>query len=1089
MSSDQNGRLRKPRPVQRPRVPPGALRDLKDLLYELYLEAGTPSLDDITAAVAADDELAGAPGRDTVRRILAETTPSAQPDVVAVATVLARAACWDERETAARVRSLWVQARMTVPAGTPVGELTDPFALEVHRPIDVMTSAEVAELALLPPYVRREHDAQLSRVVARSVAGSNGIAVLVGGSSTGKTRACWEAVHKLPDGWRVWHPIYPDRPEAALEELPRVGPRTVVWLNDAQFYLLTDDPAVGERIAAGLRELLRDPGRGPVLVLATLWPSYWEALTIPASAGPDRHGHARALMEGALIEVPEAFTGAAMASLELAAQADSRLAQAAEHAADNQVTQYLAGVPVLLERYRAAPSVAKAVIYAAMDARRLGHGPALPQTFLAAVAPLYLTEREWEQAGEDWLDRALAYTAAPCNGIGGPLIQIRPRPVLSGAIDRPAGHPRAAEEQPHYRLADYLEQVSEHERADLSPPTGFWDAAVSCPVRASAGLGEAAREAGLFRHAAQLWKNALSDNAWAGGQLIRLLTAVSPQSADDAATWIIRHVPLSDATGIASLLTELLNAGQQEAAGMLLARDPVRNAAFDDPIGITALLRALREAAEEEMCEWDLVHALAGRAATGTPVDDRYLWFFEELVAELWRAGEREALSTVAARAAADAPVEDAWQVRVLLRTLGKAGESQAIHTLAVRAAAAMPLAQDGIHWLVEELQASGEPQAIRRLVDRNLPAAVALESTLGVCCLLQELRKAGEDDAVHALAARAAAEGPLDDLFWLHTLLDDLCEWGEKTAAQALAAHAAAEAPVDDPGLIFLFESMRNAGEQQAFRILAARAARAVPLGTEDITGLIWVLRGSDEREAMRALAARIAADLPVEDQDAIVAALYELRDAGEQEAARILAVRAARAAPVADPDKVSGLFAAVRSAGAAEMAHVLAVRAASSVAVDDPAAISSLVTNLRMAGAPEAAHALAVRAVPAVNLHDAGGLARLIYALWRPDEQEARHVLAVRAAADVPLDGPSRPISGLIDALRHADEHEAAAMLTLRMQEAAAVLAAAWTDEADDEETVATPASSPAPIDWGGYGYEPDGRPSPPWDWFDLT
>ena len=101
--------------------------------------------------------------------------------------------------------------------------------------------------------------------------------MLVGGSSTGKTRACWEALELLrPKGWRLWHPIDPARPEAALRELPRLGPRTVVWLNEAQFYL--DAPGgLGERIAAGLREALRDPARGPVLVLATLWPQHWEA--------------------------------------------------------------------------------------------------------------------------------------------------------------------------------------------------------------------------------------------------------------------------------------------------------------------------------------------------------------------------------------------------------------------------------------------------------------------------------------------------------------------------------------------------------------------------------------------------------------------------------------------------------------------------------------------------------------------------------------------------------------------------------------------------------------------------------------------
>ncbi len=168
------------------------------------------------------------------------------------------------------------------PAGWPLAEVTDPFALEVHRP--VQADDPPPGLPALPTYVPREHDQALAEAVQAAAAGRSGIAVLVGGSSTGKTRACWEALallRNLPEAWRLWHPIDPSRPEAALRELPLIGPRTVVWLNEAQFYL--DAPGgLGERVSAGLRELLRDRGRGPVLVLATLWPEFWDTLTARA---------------------------------------------------------------------------------------------------------------------------------------------------------------------------------------------------------------------------------------------------------------------------------------------------------------------------------------------------------------------------------------------------------------------------------------------------------------------------------------------------------------------------------------------------------------------------------------------------------------------------------------------------------------------------------------------------------------------------------------------------------------------------------------------------------------------------------------
>ena len=87
--------------------------------------------------------------------------------------------------------------------------------------------------------------------------------------------------------------------------------------------------------------------------------------------------------------MPAAFTAAQLPRLGRAG--DTRLAQAAAGAQDGQVLQFLAGAPELLARYRDAPSAAKALIHAAMDARRVGLGPVLLQAFLEAAASGYLT--------------------------------------------------------------------------------------------------------------------------------------------------------------------------------------------------------------------------------------------------------------------------------------------------------------------------------------------------------------------------------------------------------------------------------------------------------------------------------------------------------------------------------------------------------------------------------------------------------------------------------------------------------------------------------------------------------------------------
>ncbi|MGW5590667.1 AAA family ATPase [Streptomyces sp. NPDC003857] len=144
--------------------------------------------------------------------------------------------------------------------GKPI-EQWDPHDLEVH-PAGTPTTAGARALRALPGYVRRAHDRTLTDAVAEVAEGRSRMLVLVGSSSTGKTRVCWEAVQPLAaKGWRLRHPYDSTRAEAALADLNRVAPRTVVWLNEAQHYL--GHPEDGERIAAALHTLLTSADRGP----------------------------------------------------------------------------------------------------------------------------------------------------------------------------------------------------------------------------------------------------------------------------------------------------------------------------------------------------------------------------------------------------------------------------------------------------------------------------------------------------------------------------------------------------------------------------------------------------------------------------------------------------------------------------------------------------------------------------------------------------------------------------------------------------------------------------------------------------------
>ncbi|GGM23489.1 hypothetical protein ACFFX1_10510 [Dactylosporangium sucinum] len=220
----------------------------------------------------------------------------------------------------------------------------------------------------------------------------------------------------------------------------RVRHRLALVPDPAAVLLLSHNPGLGEQVAAGLRTLLHDRSRPPVLVLATLWPQYWDTLTTaPGPAARTCTARPGSCSAGATLHVPDAFTATDLQTLHNTSGGttgvDPRLAFAA-NAPDGRVTQQLAGVPALIERYTQANSVARAVIDVAIDARRLGH----PR------------DHDWNSVGEDWLEQALAYTAKPCRGVPGPLTRIRPRP----------GQPATG--QPHYRLADYLEQTGRIDR-------------------------------------------------------------------------------------------------------------------------------------------------------------------------------------------------------------------------------------------------------------------------------------------------------------------------------------------------------------------------------------------------------------------------------------------------------------------------------------------------------------------------------------------------------------------------------------------------------------------------------------------------
>ncbi|MEU7617236.1 hypothetical protein AB0B27_14245 [Micromonospora rifamycinica] len=863
--------IRRSRALEKAELPAGPLRDLRDAVYLLYAEADRPRLDTLARQIADDNDLPGAPKKDLISKIIAGGGLASQQDTVTVAVALARAARRvDAATVAGHVRQMWITAATAAPTvpvvrlGRPVAEC-DPLALEVHPAIEV-GGGEAGEL---PGYVSRAHDVRLREVADGLTAdGRSRLAVLVGGSSTGKTRACWELVRYLdrrePGRWQVWHPYDPTRPGAALADLDRVGPDTVVWLNEAQHYLMPADAETAERVAARLRSLLHDQVRAPVLVLATLWPEYWHTLTTRLPIGAvDVHAQARELLTGTVLStsltLPDAFTPAEVATLD-GAGGDARLRHAARRAEHGRITQYLAGAPALEDRYRTAPPAARALLQVAMDARRLGHPLALSHALLEQAAPGYLDDHDWDNLGEDWLEQALAYTTTPCTGARGPLTRIRPRahPV-----------PAVPECQVRYRLADYLEQLGRTERVDVYPPDSLWQAFASTITDPGLqrDLGSQAERRGRYHHAIHLYRQAADGgDAVASGRLAELrgragdlVGAETPalRAVDCGNPYPLRHlVELrarnGDLAGAGALALQAADRGYTEAlmclaglqdwAGDAAGAEALYRQAADrgdaDAIGLLAVLRAragdlagaevlYRQAIHRsytDMLRWmDLLRARAGAEALHSQADDRDAIVAVERLVELRaQAGDLAGAEALALQAVDRGEIEALRRLAEMREEDGDPAGAKALVTLAADRGHAGPLG-----WLASLRARAGDAASAEALYRRAADCGDI--TAVGQLAVLRA--RAGDLADAEALALQAADRGDTNPLRRLIELREQV---GDLAGVEALAWQAADRG--DTHGLGRLAELRERAGDaagaEALYRQIADRGHGSDALG-----------------------------------------------------------------------------------------------------------------------------------------------------------------------------------------------------------------------------------------------------------------
>ncbi|MGW2996785.1 hypothetical protein ACWDA9_35465, partial [Streptomyces sp. NPDC001193] len=266
-------------------------------------------------------------------------------------------------------------------------------------------------------------------------AGTGGLVLLIGAPGSGRVRSSLEALRLLPDGYRVWDPPTPAVLAAELDGPSSIGPHTVVRLEDGARHLLDESGGgLGERISAALRARISRADRDPLLVLGLLTPEVWSLLeTSPPADAPDPHAQARALCRNAM-----------------------------------RIRMSPAPGERWISRYLSEPAPSRALLDAAIDARRCGHGPRLPLALLRAAAPHYLPAPERHNS-ENRLASTLDSLCADVPTGAALLSLVRP-PAHEAETWGDSWRPE------HYVLSDHLERYGSAVRDSIEPPEGLWDA-------------------------------------------------------------------------------------------------------------------------------------------------------------------------------------------------------------------------------------------------------------------------------------------------------------------------------------------------------------------------------------------------------------------------------------------------------------------------------------------------------------------------------------------------------------------------------------------------------------------------------------
>ncbi|MFG2845815.1 hypothetical protein ACGF12_21985 [Kitasatospora sp. NPDC048296] len=784
--------------------------------------------------------------------------------------------------------------------------------------------------------------------------------VLTGDSSTGKTRALFEALRRLAPARPLWRPTN----AAGLAELlgaDRIAPGAVLWLNEAQRFLYGDR---SEEAAAALRELLMT--QTGVTVVGTLWTlPYWEDLTRPA-VETDPRSQVRALLEAPVthrVSVPADLTTAERLRWESLADSskDPRMGRAVRAgAADGRVIQHLSGGPQLLAAYRMGPGAhfthaEHALITAAITARQLGHYAPLSEELLTQAADAALPPHH-RPAEPGWgRDALIALTSGV--RADGCRTDIRHSLTALIAVRNISGGTTT------YEPADYLHQSLVAAEDAPAPTPALWDALTMCTTDLASlvSLSSEAQRRGFLKQTVLLMRRAAiagyvnwfgmllaipqtgnsgrSMALWMADHVgfdslftarLRLweLHRVGPDVSARLAARVVSRVNLADADEVQELFEILGGIGHEK---LLVNLDPGAHVRLPDETGAFRLLDQLLDAGYTDhavrladrilslgppvrnpqamgtllkvlnVCGHDpeVAEALSWEAARQVDLSTPYP--LVDLVEGLWDQGREEAACLLADRIVEAVDPSDTYSVAQLLYELRCLGVISARRRLAERA---VPMAvledPEAVGWLLEELRNCGLDDCLDAFLARDPSAEVVIGSVQKVVMLLRTLKNLDRDDLTRCLVLKSLLNIGLDDAEYTALFFDVLAPFVSPPELTRFALRAVEEVPLSSIAeLGFLARSLEEHHQSEALDRLACRAIAAVDPDASTFLDLLRMLRARSLDEHIHAMIERVAAHPGLAEAVTCTKLLSNLRTAGETEAADRLGAAASRMTP----------------------------------------------------------------------------------------------------------------------------------------------------------------------------------------------